>query len=215
MTDPRDVIADNMILEVSQGRPNKGGWSCKSMQMTNEVILLMANLFQPAYGDKSGQDEVTNARTENQNITMLQIRDEDSYKSEIPKTTIKKNNSPKDRITTTENKCLKDDACDNLEISMRKHTVEKIFKCGFCDYASNCKGNLKKHMRIHTGEKSFKCGFCDYASNCKGNLKKHMRIHTGEKCLKCDVCDFACNHKGSLKEHMRIHTEEMRYKRSY
>ena len=41
------------------------------------------------------------------------------------------------------------------------HTVEKPFKCDFCEKRFTNSDNLNTHKWIHTGKKPFNCDLCD------------------------------------------------------
>ncbi|GAB6019041.1 hypothetical protein CHUAL_000669 [Chamberlinius hualienensis] len=58
---------------------------------------------------------------------------------------------------------------------------EGMFECSQCNRKFKTKFHLKRHSVVHTGEKPFKCDFCDYYCNVKGNINKHVRLVHGMK----------------------------------
>nr|XP_042906306.1 gastrula zinc finger protein XlCGF58.1 [Parasteatoda tepidariorum] len=55
--------------------------------------------------------------------------------------------------------------------------VVTLYRCNFCTYKSNFKGNLLRHMRSHTGERPFQCGLCGKSFIVKHHLKAHFLTH--------------------------------------
>lgn len=77
----------------------------------------------------------------------------------------------------------------------------KSYKCSFCSYASNIKGNVHTHMAFHTGIRPYKCAVCQRAFTLKHHLQRHVLLHTGEKPFKCDQCDKEYSRKTQLVHH--------------
>ena len=51
-----------------------------------------------------------------------------------------------------------------------------------CRYKTILKTSIEVHIRKHTGDKPYKCGLCDYSSSQKANLDNHrMRKHPSEE----------------------------------
>eukprot|EP00058_Branchiostoma_floridae_P025739 XP_002611229.1 hypothetical protein BRAFLDRAFT_71190 [Branchiostoma floridae] len=78
-----------------------------------------------------------------------------------------------------------------------KRTVDRRFEC--------TKGTLDRHKAKHTGEKPYICGECDYRTAGRSHLSRHMRTHTGVKPYKCDQCDYSATEKGYLNKHLAKH----------
>ena len=83
-----------------------------------------------------------------------------------------------------------------------KHTNDRRFSCGICDYTGVNRISLVKHMKVHTGVKEFVCDICQHACSTKVNLIVHMRTHTGEKPYTCDVCGERFSHQNSRITHL-------------
>ncbi|XP_018427587.1 PREDICTED: transcriptional repressor CTCFL-like [Nanorana parkeri] len=105
-------------------------------------------------------------------------------------------------------------ASDLLRHTRSAHTLEKPFKCCYCDYSSVEANRMKIHIRSHTGERPFMCGECSFATTDAFKLRRHMRTHTGEKPYNCHVCQARFTQNASLKMHMlRKHTENVQKER--
>ena len=60
---------------------------------------------------------------------------------------------------------------------IRKHTEERLFKCGQCKFACTASGNLQQHTITHTRGKPFKCNKCNTTFTQKNYLTKHFQNH--------------------------------------
>ncbi|KAM3922075.1 uncharacterized protein RB166_011382 isoform 2-T2 [Leptodactylus fuscus] len=101
-------------------------------------------------------------------------------------------------------------AADLLRHTRSVHSLEKPFKCCYCDYASAEVSRMKIHIRSHTGERPFTCTQCSFASTDAFKLKRHIRTHTGEKPYSCNICQAKFTQRNSMKMHiLRKHTENL------
>ncbi len=85
---------------------------------------------------------------------------------------------------------------------------KKRHECSECEYSSNDKKTLKRHvMRKHTLERPYKCTFCNcnYSAVFQKELKAHMNTHTLEITFTCDICGYKCNHRHTMYMHKRKH----------
>ncbi len=82
------------------------------------------------------------------------------------------------------------------------HPGIKPFKCTVCHKAHITSCQLRRHMRLH-GDHRYKCIFCVFSSQHKGDMQRHTRVHTGEKPFKCTVCNYASTQSPPLSTHMR------------
>ncbi|KAL7629920.1 UNVERIFIED_CONTAM: hypothetical protein RMT77_019961 [Armadillidium vulgare] len=57
---------------------------------------------------------------------------------------------------------------------------KQTFKCLSCDYYCSSEFLLNQHSVNHLEFKLYKCTYCNYDTNFKGNLVKHILIHVSE-----------------------------------
>ena len=77
------------------------------------------------------------------------------------------------------------------EESIQNSGSKGKYVCSECNYSSKYKHHLTRHnIRKHTGERPFECGKCDYAATQSGSLVVHMKTHTNERPFKCERCDW-------------------------
>lgn len=74
------------------------------------------------------------------------------------------------------------------QISTRKSTPPKKYKCPFCETEFTRHHNLKSHLLTHSQEKPFTCQTCDMKFRRLHDLKRHTKLHTGERPHICPKC---------------------------
>lgn len=101
-------------------------------------------------------------------------------------------------------------AADLLRHTRSVHSLEKPFRCCYCDYTSAEASRMKIHIRSHTGERPFTCLQCTFATTDAFKLRRHLRTHTGEKPYSCNICQAKFTQRASMKMHiLRKHTENL------
>ncbi|KAG0715779.1 Zinc finger protein 358 [Chionoecetes opilio] len=88
---------------------------------------------------------------------------------------------------------------------IRRHTLNKPFKCDLCPYATTEKNALTKHTRTHTKERPYVCETCGFHAPTLSNLWRHRRSHTGEKPFECGQCGQQYADSKRLRDHMYKH----------
>lgn len=107
------------------------------------------------------------------------------------------------------------------------HTVEKKFKCKYCQRKYKYAGDLNVHLRRdHKIEPDstkvekpmpspkrkpgmFKCPTCPYTSPFRSEVERHARSHTESKPHNCILCDYQSHWKGDVKRHIQKHHPEV------
>ncbi|KAG7172889.1 serine-rich adhesin for platelets-like [Homarus americanus] len=89
--------------------------------------------------------------------------------------------------------------------TVRRHTIDKPFKCNHCTYATTEKTALAKHIRTHTKEKPYVCETCGFHAPTLSSLWRHRRSHTGEKPFECEQCGQQYADSKRLRDHMYKH----------
>ena len=84
-----------------------------------------------------------------------------------------------------------------------KQSMEKPFKCGYCDFSTRFSNALVKHESAHTGSKLYKCDLCNFTTWQPNSLDAHRMIHTSDYHFECDSCEFRTRYENSLKRHKR------------
>ncbi|KAK3869508.1 hypothetical protein Pcinc_025184 [Petrolisthes cinctipes] len=88
---------------------------------------------------------------------------------------------------------------------IRRHSVDKPFKCDVCSYATTEKTALAKHKRTHTKERPYVCETCGFHAQTLSSLWRHRRTHTGEKPYECELCGQLYADSKRLRDHMYKH----------
>ena len=113
-----------------------------------------------------------------------------------------------------------------------KQQVDKLLKCGTCDYATLNKARMSKHVQRHTDTElpcpeylvskggvpehvnpdpthgdlqTYKCEQCDFRTRHKNALYTHMHTHSRDRPYKCHICDYSAIQKVHLDAHMYKH----------
>ncbi|CAL4176381.1 unnamed protein product, partial [Meganyctiphanes norvegica] len=106
--------------------------------------------------------------------------------SDYPKKVLRKSLYGNSEVNVKEEIVLKEEPMNikGIEIKLAKETGTYNEPIAF-----TWESNLLKHELTHTMEKSYKCTFCDkqFSQNCL--LIKHQIVHSGEKTYQCSLCD--------------------------
>lgn len=89
------------------------------------------------------------------------------------------------------------------QISTRRSTPAKKFKCPFCETEFTRQHNLKSHLLTHSQEKPFTCQTCDMRFRRLHDLKRHTKLHTGERPHICSKCNRKFARGDALVRHTK------------
>ncbi|XP_037733284.1 zinc finger protein 507 isoform X1 [Chelonia mydas] len=138
------------------------------------------------------------------------------YKSQLRNHEREQHSLPDLLSTATSNKLIVSSEADEREGN--KPSVQKLYRCDVCDYASTTYVGVRNHRRIHNSDKPYRCRVCDFATTNMNSLKCHMRRHPQEhqavqlmEQYKCSLCGYVCSHPPSLKSHMWKHASDQNY----
>lgn len=56
-------------------------------------------------------------------------------------------------------------------------TLQRPYKCQYCDRSYAQSNDLLKHTRIHVGENTYRCNLCPQAFRLQAQLREHYRVH--------------------------------------
>jgi len=110
------------------------------------------------------------------------------------------------------------DICETCEIRLPElsrsrnnedETIEKLFKCKFCNRSFPDRSLFLKHMRVHFAERPHMCTRCGKSYLTSVGLKYHMNIHDSRNLSQCEICLKTFHGINSLKNHMVLHSRSM------
>ena len=89
------------------------------------------------------------------------------------------------------------------DLTPKKPTIDKIYKCTQCDYSARSPQALRLHVKVkHVGTR-FKCEQCDYTATTKNQIRVHNNKHLGVK-YPCDFCPRQFSTQGSRRKHLAV-----------
>ena len=100
----------------------------------------------------------------------------------------------------------------NSIVSKDRHNFKKSnYKCGNCDFETDCKEKKCYHKKIclkNLNLKNFKCSYCGEDFTKKEGLIEHMTsVHNKERHyfdFKCLYCEFSGDNSRSVTEHVEL-----------
>ena len=112
--------------------------------------------------------------------------------------------------------CMNCDMCFSTRCELRshvigKHTNNRSYKCGECEYSAKFKTHLNGHIRRrHMSTKDqLQCSIprCNFRTNCQENVKKHVKNMHGES-LKLFACsEEKCDREFTKLSNMKYHVK--------
>ncbi|XP_050546354.1 myeloid zinc finger 1-like isoform X3 [Daktulosphaira vitifoliae] len=93
------------------------------------------------------------------------------------------------------------------EMSGKKCSDMRMFKCLSCGKDFKQKATLMQHERIHTDSRPFVCSDCGKRFRQQSHLTQHVRIHANEKPFVCIYCGRTFRQRAILNQHLRIHSD--------
>ena len=105
--------------------------------------------------------------------------------------------------------CGKDVIRNQMKLHMMRHTGEKPFQCGYCEYRGLTNSAVLQHVKhVHEPHK-FTLHFCDMCGkDCKtkAHLKEHILTHSDKRTFLCKICGKYLKNRNSFGRHMvRVH----------
>lgn len=82
-------------------------------------------------------------------------------------------------------------------------TMERPFKCTYCNKGFTSPAYVDVHERIHSGKKPYKCSECGKCFTQLSNLLTHRKIHSSDRPHKCPECGKSFKRSHDVKQHSR------------
>ncbi|XP_055609255.1 uncharacterized protein LOC129756409 [Uranotaenia lowii] len=85
----------------------------------------------------------------------------------------------------------------------------KCKKCNICGILLKTRYLLQSHKFKHSDEKKFKCGDCDYSTNDHNAIRRHKLRHNSDGHMyRCTYCDYSSIQSTSYRKHLqRVHSD--------
>uniref|UniRef100_A0A8C8R6S8 Zinc finger protein 507 n=1 Tax=Pelusios castaneus TaxID=367368 RepID=A0A8C8R6S8_9SAUR len=113
------------------------------------------------------------------------------YKSQLRNHEREQHSLPDILSTVTSNKPIVSSEADEREGN--KTSVQKLYRCDVCDYASTTYVGVRNHRRIHNSDKPYRCSLCGYVCSHPPSLKSHMWKHASDQNYNYEQVNKAIN----------------------
>ncbi|XP_067396116.1 zinc finger protein 507 isoform X2 [Emydura macquarii macquarii] len=113
------------------------------------------------------------------------------YKSQLRNHEREQHSLPDILSTATSNKLIVSSETDDREGN--KTSVQKLYRCDVCDYASTTYVGVRNHRRIHNSDKPYRCSLCGYVCSHPPSLKSHMWKHASDQNYNYEQVNKAIN----------------------
>ena len=231
---PKEKISPKKRKCLKQDAPNI---RMKGRKAKGKALMQMKRMKKHSYeAQEKSEKSGSKMKSKNKNCKkpILLKKKQASHSAENgSEMNVKEENPSENDIEDTDDKDIKCSPKLNQDISENhrkgdertpkssESTIEKVYKCSYCDRlftrTYHCRKHFDTHKRrgvdkstlkiIDTRLGRYKCQFCEEPFIYHSQLKEHLlKEHPEYKPYKCDSCDLSFNEKQKLTYHKHYHT---------